>query len=130
MSFIKGQTYEWKDILGGLEAVAGPVFYLLHERGTQTVKAACLSIDVNPRAPYEIIPAIGQFISPWADNLCSQTEPIPVFVRELDGKYYYRGIFNVTGQSSDANEIRLRGQQCNRTDIYKIIFLAEAPTQP
>ncbi len=125
MNFLKNHTYTWEEILAGTDAVAGPVFYLLRERGTQTVKAACLGIEVNPRAPYEIIPAIGQFISPWADNLCQQSQAIPVFVRELDKNYYYRGMFKVAGQSSDPEEIRLRGVQCHRTDIYKIIFLTE-----
>jgi len=125
MKFEKGHTYDWNTILAGLNAVAGPVFYLLHQRGSQTIKAACLSVDVNPRAPYEIIPATGPQITIWAEILCKQADPIPVFVRELDDKYYYRGLFKVTGQSSDANEIRQRGKQANRTDIYKIIFLSE-----
>jgi hypothetical protein len=125
MNLIKGTTYEWREILDGLHAVAGPVFYLLHRPGTQIVAAACLSIDVNPRAPYEIIPATGQFIKPWADIFAAQTQTVPVFVRELDRKWYYRGQFKVVAQSSDPREIRQRGKQANRTDIYKILFLEE-----
>jgi len=125
MPFTKGQSYRWQQILDDLDAVAGPVFYLLHRPGTQTVAAACLSIDVNPRAPYEIIPATGKFIKPWADTFAAQAAAVPVFVRELDRKWYYRGRFKVIGQSNDPREIRQRGKQANRTDIYKILFLQE-----
>ena len=125
MTLVKNQTYKWSDILTGLHAVAGQVFFLLHRPGTQTVVAACLSIDVNPRAPYEIIPATGQFIKPWADKFAAQAEPVPVFVRELDRKWYYRGRFKVIAQSADPREIQQRGKQANRTDIYKILFLEE-----
>lgn len=125
MNFTKGQTYEWKAILAGLNAVAGPVFYVLHYKGTDKVAAACLRIDKNPRAPYEIIPKNGPFIAPWADTFCAQVDPVPVFVQELDGKWYYRGRFKVSAESSDANEIHLREQQANRTNVYKILFLQE-----
>ena len=125
MQLVKNRTYKWQEILDGLNAVAGPVYYLLHLPGTQTVAAACLSVDVNPRAPYEIIPATGRYIKPWADTFAAQTTAVPVFVRELDLKWYYRGQFKVVDQSSDPREIRLRGKQANRTDIYKILFLEE-----
>jgi hypothetical protein len=126
MNLIKNQTYEWKEILTGLDAVAGPVYYVLHYKGTDKVAAACLRIDKNPRAPYEIIPKNGPFIVQWADNFSAQPEAVPVFVQELDGNWYYRGRFKVTGQSSDPNEIRLREQQASRTNVYKILFLQEA----
>ena len=125
MNYIKNQTYKWAQILDGSEAVAGPVFYLLHRRGTQIVTAACLDVRMNPRAPYEIIPANGERIAPWADNLCHQNTPVRMFVREVDDEFYYRGQFKVVGQSDDPHQIRLRAQQANREDIYKIIFLAE-----
>lgn len=127
MNFNKNETYEWNEILAGLNAVSGPVYYVLHYKGTDKVAAACLRIDKNPRAPYEIIPKNGKFIAPWADTFSLQSEPVPVFVQELDGKWYYRGRFKVVGQSSDPNEIRLREQQANRTNVYKILFLQEAP---
>jgi hypothetical protein len=127
MNFIKNQTFEWKEILAELNAVAGPVYYVLHYKGTEKVAAACLRIDKNPRAPYEIIPKNGPFIVPWADTFCAQAEPVPVFVQELDGQWYYRGRFKVVGQSSDPNEIRLREQQANRSNVYKILFLQEIP---
>jgi len=126
MNLVKNHTYQWNQILAGLNAVAGPVYYVLHYKGTNKVAAACLRIDKNPRAPYEIIPKNGQFIAPWADTFCAQSESVPVFVQELDGKWYYRGCFKVSGQSSNPNEIRLREQQANRTNVYKILFLEEA----
>jgi len=127
MNLVKNQTYLWNDMLTGLNAVAGPVFYVLHYKGTENVAAACLRIDKNPRAPYELIPSNGQFIAPWADKFCAQREPVPVFVQELDGNWYYRGRFKVAGQSSDPNEIEQRKKQAHRTDVYKIIFLQEVP---
>lgn len=125
MKFEKGKTYEWNEILEGTGSVAGPVFYLLHLPGSHLVTVACLDIEMNPRAPYEIIPANLPKVGEWADYLCQQGSSIDVFVKELDGKRYFRGRFKVVGESSDKNEIALRGQQANRTDLYKIIFLAE-----
>lgn len=125
VKFDKGKSYDWDKIVDGDEFVDGPVFYLLHRRGTEQVTAACLDIEFNPRAPYEIIPAKGPQIKLWADRLCQQGGSFPVFVKELDGKRYFRGHFKVIGQSSDKNEISVRGKQANRTDIYKIIFLSE-----
>jgi hypothetical protein len=125
MKFIKGKTYKWNEILEGSDSVDRPVRYLLHKRGTDTIAAACLDILINPRAPYELTPANGPQIKPCADKFCNQGTPVPVFVRELDRKWYYRGQFKVVGESSDENELTLRGRQAGRTDIYKIIHLAE-----
>jgi len=126
MSFIKGQTYRWQQILGDLEAVNAPPYYLLRHRTTQKVIAACLVIGVNPRAPYEIIPAKGPLIQRWADAFCKQRGTLAVFVQEADEKWYYRGRFYLAGESTDANEIKLRASQANRRNLYKILFLEEA----
>lgn len=125
MSFIKGQTYRWQQILGDLEAVNAPPYYLLRRKKDEVVVAACLVIGLNPRAPYEIIPAKGPLIRRYADKFCRQSDPIAVFVQETDGKWYYRGQFQLAGESKDANEIRLRAQHANRRNLYKILFLEE-----
>jgi hypothetical protein len=124
MSLIKGQAYLWDEILTELNAVSGPVFYLLHRRGTRTVLGACLDIAVNPRAPYEIWPGIGEHVSEWAEILDVQTEPFEVFVHETDGRHYYRGKFRRVDSTDNANEIALRlAQAPGRGPIHKIIFL-------
>lgn len=130
MPFIKGQSYDWNEILEGSESVAGPVFYLLHRIGTQVVTAACINIKWNPRAPYEIWPGIGPEVRRWADVLDQQTGDFNVFVRETDDRHYYRGKFRRVSSSTDSNEIALRKAQAEREAIYKIIFLAEVPSQP
>jgi hypothetical protein len=129
MKLIKGKTYRWNEILNGLNSVAGPVFYLLHKKGTELITAVCLRIDTDPRAPYEVLVGDGPFIRDWADKLYTQKNVLPVFVEELDGNRYYRGRFRPAGQSIDPNEIQLRGQQAERKDIYKIIFLEEILAQ-
>lgn len=129
MSFTKGKTYKWQEILDGLKSTGAPPYYLVRRKADDVIVAACLVIGVNPRAPYEIIPARGPQIRQYADQFCSQTEPIQVFVKELDNKWHYRGWFKRVGESTDDKEIKLRGKQADRTDIYKIIFLSEV-TQP
>ena len=129
MKLTKGKTYKWDEILNGLNSVAGPVFYLLHEKGTELVTAVCLRIDTDPRAPYEVLVGDGPFIRDWGDKFYKQQSALPVFVEELDGNRYYRGRFKPARQSIDPNEIHLRGQQANRKDIYKIIFLEEVRSQ-
>lgn len=125
MTFIKGKAYEWDEILDGTGSVAGPVFYLLHSLGSHVVTVACLDIEMNPRAPHEIIPANLPKVRQWADYLCQQGSSINVFVKELDGKRYYRGKFKVAGDCCDPNEIELRAKQSRNKDLYKIIHLAE-----
>jgi hypothetical protein len=128
MSFNKGRPYKWQEILDGLNAHNAPPYYLLRRRTDDAVVAACLVIGVNPRAPYEIIPANGPLIRRYADKFCRQSDPIDVFVQEADGKWYYRGKFKLAGESKDANEIKLRAQQANRRNLYKILFLQEVTT--
>ena len=125
MNFLKYQTYKWNDILTPLNAVDSPVRFLLRHKDSEKIVAACVRIDLNPRAPYEIIPSQGEHVAPWSDKFAAQTEPVPVFVKESDGQWYYRGDFKVAAQSADANEIRLREQQANRAHVYKILFLEE-----
>jgi hypothetical protein len=125
MNFTKSRTYKWHEILDGLEAVNAPPYYLLRHRVTQKVVAACLVIGVNPRAPYEIIPAKGPLIRRWADAFCKQRGTLDVFVQEAGGQWYYRGQFRLAGESSDANELKLRALQANRRNLYKILFLEE-----
>jgi hypothetical protein len=126
MPLVKGQSYEWSSILQETESVAGPVFYLLHFQGTRTIAAASLDIAFNPRAPYEIWAGSGEHVSDWADTLDAQLEPFEVFVREMDGRHYYRGKFKRVTSSNDAGEIALRlAQVPQRGPIYKIIFLTE-----
>lgn len=125
MNFIKGKTYDWNEILDGTGSVAGPVFYLLHPLSSHLVTVACLDIEMNPRAPYEIIPANLPKVREWADYLCQQGSSIDVFVKELDQKRYYRGRFKVAGECCAVNEIALRAKQSSSKDLYKIIFLAE-----
>src|ERR1035437_4386142 len=84
MPLIKGQSYEWDQILAETNSVSGPVFYLLHRRGTDLITAASIDIAKNPRAPYEVWAGDGEQISRWGDILDAQTEPFEMFVRETD----------------------------------------------
>ena len=126
MPFIKGQSYEWEEIISDPERVAGPVFYLLHRRDTELVTAACLDIAFNFRAPYEIWAGEGPEVKRWADILDAQVDSFDAFVRELDNRHYYRGRFRRIGSTRDANEIALRLAQAEeRGPIYKLLFLEE-----
>ena len=125
MSFIKSRTYKWREILDGVNSAGALPYYLVRRRTDDVVVAACLVIGINPRAPYEIIPARGPQIRKYADQFCRQSEPIRVFVKELDSKWYYRGWFKRVSESTETTEIKLRGKQASRTEIYKIIFLTE-----
>ena len=76
MSFIKGDTCKWFDILKALNAENGPVFYLLYRCGTTDIVSACLNISMNPRAPYEIIPANKPLIRKRADEFAKLKPPV------------------------------------------------------
>jgi hypothetical protein len=125
MPLIKGQSYEWDQILAETNSVSGPVFYLLHRRGTDLITAASIDIAKNPRAPYEVWAGDGEQISRWGDILDAQTEPFEMFVRETDSLHYYRGRFRKKHSSNNQHEIALRLAQVPRGPIYKILFLEE-----
>ena len=125
MALIKGQSYQWADILRETGAENVLPYYLLRRKGGRKIVAASLDIGTNSRAPYEVWAGNGPQIKRWADVLDEQTEPFAVFVCELDGKRYFHGMFERVRSSVDKNEIQLRAQQVNRTDIYKILFLVE-----
>jgi len=130
MPLTKGQTYSFDQIQQETNGVPGPVFYLLHRKGTDLIVAACIDIALNARAPYEVWAGDGEQIKRWADILDSQTQPFEMFVRETDGQWYYRGKFHRKDSSDNPHEIQLRLAQFERSPIYKILFLEEVSQNP
>jgi hypothetical protein len=60
------------------------------------VVAACLTHDLNPRAPQVILCGRGARIEPAGDLLASQPFAIPVFLKRGVNRWEYQGLFRPT----------------------------------
>ena len=125
MPLLKNKAYLWAEILRETGAGKDLPYYLLRPPGSRLIVAAALDITLNARAPYEIWAGTGRDLQRWADALDRQVEAFPVFVREGNGRYYYRGRFQRVGSTMKPFELSMREMQAGLIGLYKIIFLKE-----
>jgi hypothetical protein len=123
MPLIKGRRYTWSEIVDETGADGSPPFYLLHRGGV--VVAGCFTLDLNPEAPLVILAGKGPLISELADIFCAQTGSIPVCVKSGMGEWLCCGDFTLVRSSTDPAEITSHTAEARRSDVYKLLFLAE-----
>lgn len=126
MSLVKGQHYTWSQVLEATGADGLPPYYLPHI-GNEVV-AACVTRERNPDAPDVILAGNGPLIKEFADNLCSQTNAIPICVKSGDREWLCCGHFKLRRHSTSAQEIADHSAAARRTDVCKILFLEEVAT--
>ena len=119
--FIKEMFYTRRQIyneLGGnLQA------YLPVNKGR--VVCACLTKDLNPTMPYTILVGSGPRVKSTAAMLCLQRDSIPVFLKESVHKWRYVGNYRVEKDSTAEDEIAQYAKLSGRTNISRVIHLAE-----
>jgi hypothetical protein len=89
--FIIGRDYTRNQIhahLGGSKQS-----YLPTKNGE--VVAACLTKELNPRAPQVVLCGLGERIAPAGEALAQQSVPIPVFIKRAPNRWEYQGMFRV-----------------------------------
>jgi hypothetical protein len=59
------------------------------------VVAACLKLELNPRAPNEVLCGTGEDIAAAGASLAQQREPIPVFLKRGTNRWEFRGRLKV-----------------------------------
>ena len=123
MSLIKGRRYTWSEIVDKAGADGSPPYYLPHRNGA--VVAGCFTLELNPEAPLVVLAGKGPQISELADTFCAQKGPIPVCVKSGMGEWLCCGDFKLVRSSTDPVEIASHTIEVRRSDIYKILFLAE-----
>ena len=124
MSLIKGHRYTWSEIVEKTGADGSPPYYLPHRAGA--VVAGCFTLELNPEAPLVVLAGQGQHIREWADIFCAQTGSIPVCVKSGLGEWLCCGNFKLVRSSTDPAEIASHAVEARRSDVYKLLFLAEA----
>jgi len=120
-----GNDYTREEIAAEL---GGSAIEYLPRVGDRVV-CACLRQDLNPDAPELVLAGFGPQIEESAAMLCSQRDPIPVFIRQRANAWRYVGDFGVNRCSTNAEEIRTqeaRSGRSGREGVSRIIFLKEA----
>src|SRR5664279_2072633 len=74
------------------EQVGGGVQAYLPTKGGKVV-AACVTRELNPRAPQVILCGKGARIEPTGAHLASQSEPVPVFIKHGVNRWEFQGWF-------------------------------------
>jgi hypothetical protein len=123
MPLTKGRRYTWSEIVEGTGADGSPPYYLLHRDGQ--VVAGCFTLEHNPEAPQVVLAGKGPPIAKLADILCEQAGSIPVCVKSGMGEWLCCGEYKLVRSSTDPAEIASHTAEDRRSDVYKLIFLAE-----
>lgn len=119
MAFTVGSQYTRTQIqqqLGG-----GVQSYLPNRNGRVT--CGCFGMDLNPRAPREVLVGSGPRIKESARMLVRQGGPIPVFVKRASNAWEYMGRFRVKRHSTDPAAIAAKAREAGRTDVYMLLEL-------
>ena len=125
--FELGRSYtrrEIYDILGGdlvsnFPSQQGQVLY------------CCVSQYWNPDAPEIILIERQEGITHKAKHFISQSEPVPVFLRQgthKTSKLVYRGMFLAERYSTDRDEIQLFARKAYRSGVAAVLFLRQVST--
>ncbi|MBU1062207.1 MAG: hypothetical protein KJ957_07930 [Candidatus Omnitrophica bacterium] len=119
--FITGQFYTRKQIYN---EVGGSIqSYLPTVR--KEVVCACLRKDLNPDAPNIILVGNCPRVKLAAEILCSQSNPIPVFIKIKTNKWEHIGLYKVDSFSKDPEEISDYSKRSDRKNITAIIYLSK-----
>lgn len=121
--FIIGEAYTRKQIHNQL---GGSVQSFLPTVDGKVV-CACLSKDMNPNAPHEILVGNKPIVMISAEQFSKQTSPIPVFIKEASNEWVYAGDYaakKMTRRDDGISRYNLAG----RDDIQMVLEL-EGGTQ-
>jgi hypothetical protein len=107
---------EIHDLLGG-----GTQGYLPHKNGR--VVAGCFGLKMNPEAPDVVLVGSGPQTVRWAEVLCEQEYPIPMFLKKQPNQWEYFGEYKVEDWTEDPADLAEYGQKAGRTNITRVLFL-------
>jgi len=98
--------------------------YLPHRN--EHVVCGCFRRDLNPGAPWEVLPANTDDKRRWADQFASQTEAIPIFMKKSSNKWEYHGLWRCVSVTKDAYVIAQKSRQSRRTSISMVLKLEKS----
>jgi hypothetical protein len=97
--------------------------FLPHKNGS--VVCGCFKPDLDPDAPYEVLPGNGPNIIHWANQFYEQRTAVPIFLKRGTNHWEYAGNWRANGIVTEPTEIAKREQRTGRTDISMILRLVE-----
>ena len=92
-------------------------------RANSKVVCACLTLRLNPKAPFEILVGCGVEKEKSAELLSHQTNPIPIFIKQDTNRWQYTGEFVCTRYSTDIAVIRPKAERAGRDDVAGVLFM-------
>jgi hypothetical protein len=126
---VVGASYDFPAIRAALRGDALPPNFVIHRAGV--ILGLCVGRRWNPLAesdPAEVWVGRKDPLPKWGEKLAGTTGPLPVYVRrEEGGKWFYLGLYEVTGSSTDLSELKRRLQPPVITGISRIVFLKRLP---
>ena len=122
---VVGEGYDFETIRAALGGQRLPPNFVIHNEGV--ILVLCVGLRWNPLAestPAEVWVGRNDPLPKWGEKVASTTGPLPVYVRrEEGGKWIYIGLHEVTGSSTDINDIKHRLKPPVITNISRIIYL-------
>lgn len=124
---IVGEAYAFDEVRAALGGDAKPPNFVIHRDGA--VVGVCLGTAWNPRAeadPCEVWVGRKGNQPQWGIKLAETRGPLPVYVRRTEGgPWFYLGLFQVAGQTTDPRDIRPRLMPPKIVAIAQVILLSK-----
>ena len=117
--FVLGQCYSRKHIsrtLGG-----GTQDYLPHKN--LHVVCGCFRPDLNPHAPFEVLPGTRADIRRWSEVFQSQIEAMPIFLKRAPNRWEYQGLWRFASAVNDRRTLEQKRKEAHRTAISIVLRL-------
>jgi hypothetical protein len=92
------------------------------------VVAACLTHDLNPRAPNVVLCGRGPRIEPAGELLGMQTYAIPVFLKRGVNRWEYQGLFRPTASYTSGPQFNsfVAGSGRPMAQVSRVVLLGAA----
>jgi len=123
------EGYDFQTVRAHLGGQAVPPHFVIRREGV--IVGLCLGLKWHPRAesePGEVWVGKRGDLPGWGRKLSETVGPLPVYVRrEEGGQWFFTGLREVTGSSTELEAIRQRLQPPVITAISRIVFLQRVP---
>ena len=120
--FVVGEEYTFNAVA---EAFGGQSFGYLPQIGSRIV-CGRFTMEMNPRAPYEILVGDPPGVLRKAELLAEQGGVIPVFIKAGTNRWRYHGPMEVVGLNTNTRIVRARAKEANREDVVAVLSFRDA----
>ncbi len=129
---VVGESYEFQEVRVQLGGQTAPPYFVIHREGV--ILGLCLGLTWNPLAesdPCEVWVGRKGELPKWGAKLAETIGPLPVYVRrEEGGKWFFTGLYEVIGNSTEPDAIKQRLKPPAITSISRVVFLKRSGSAP